>query len=148
MAGVVASDNVAYQAYFYGGQEAIQFQNSPNSIAAYRRHFGAYGDAVSASLRGAQHVDTSGAPSLIVTNGPQDGSTVATGAIVFSFRASAGYLPYCSVDGQPPYRCSSTSLDVVRRLAPGFHSWNVTIVGSRRETAIAGRTFVVSGDGL
>jgi hypothetical protein len=37
---------VAYQAYFYKYEWADQLRNGPLSLAAYKRHFGAQGDAV------------------------------------------------------------------------------------------------------
>src|SRR4051794_35913861 len=46
IAGVVRDNRVAYQAYFDNYQWATQLANGPLSLAAYRRHFGAGGDAV------------------------------------------------------------------------------------------------------
>jgi hypothetical protein len=46
IAGVVRDNRVAYQSYFYNHQWAMQLAGGPASLDAYRRHFGAGGDAV------------------------------------------------------------------------------------------------------
>jgi beta-mannanase len=45
IASVVRNNPVAYQSYFYNGHSAIVLDQSPLSLAAYRRHFGQTGDA-------------------------------------------------------------------------------------------------------
>jgi beta-mannanase len=45
MAGVVRTNPVAYQAYFFSQASGALLFTSPASLSAYRRHFGAGGDA-------------------------------------------------------------------------------------------------------
>jgi beta-mannanase len=49
IAGIVRSHTVAYQSYFYARDWETQLSSSSRSLAAYRRHFGADGDALAGS---------------------------------------------------------------------------------------------------
>ncbi|HWF56438.1 MAG TPA: glycosyl hydrolase [Solirubrobacteraceae bacterium] len=142
IAAAVQHDDVAYQSYFFADDQAIQLLNSPLSLAAYRGDFGPTGAAVAAAQREVA-VPAPVTPPLTITSGPRNGSVIRT-ATTFTFTSSRRFQAQCSLDGAWK-RCTSRSADVLSRLAPGFHIWEVKLVNAANQVAINGRTFLVSG---
>ena len=143
IASVVADHDVAYQTYFDSGVSGMQFFNSPMSMQAYRQAFGESGTAVGSTFQGSQSLVWSPAPSLSITGGPADASTVPTRTLTFSFAVQSGYNAVCSLDGQAWRSCTSTSADVLRGLAPGFHRWNVQVSDKDENVSLWGRAFMI-----
>ncbi len=143
IASVVANDNVAYQSYFYQAQEGVQLDNSPQSQAAYRAHFGVNGDAVAPSDHLAQTLPTDPAPGLALTGGPSDGAAIG-GSVTFTFSAQSGSTALCSLDGAPFTTCTGATSDTRSGLAPGFHFWRVEAFDANHYVRIRGRSFSVS----
>ena len=143
IASVVAHDNVAYESYFDSGQEGTQFFNSPRSMRAYRRAFGFDGLAVRASDQLRQAPIPSPSPSLSITGGPANASTVAAGPITYRYAVQSGHTAVCSLDGQKWRACTTARTDVLRGLAPGYHFWDVQVSDAAAHVTIHGRDFVV-----
>jgi hypothetical protein len=144
IASVVASTNVAYQSYFFSGEESMQLLQSPLSIAAYRVDFGAFGNAVSPSAQGPQTLPASTAPSLVLTGGPAYGSTVAPGTVVtFAFTTDSLYTPVCSLDGQGWRACTTPGSDNLFNLSAGYHRWSVQVTDAAGRVTLIARAFVV-----
>ncbi len=143
IARVVATHRVAYQAYFDSGDMGVQFLNSPHSIAAYRRHFGAYGNAVPASLRGRHFIPRSRTPFVKVTSGPANGRIVRGHVVRFTFIGARGYNFTCRLDSGPTRPCPSGT-DVLAWLTLGYHSWTVQMTDAQDRVSVAARTFVIS----
>ena len=144
IASVVANNNVAYQTYFDSGLSGMQFFNSPQTMQAYRQAFGSNGTAVGSTYLGSQSLISSPAPSLSITAGPSDASTVSTSPVTFSFAVQPGYSAVCSLDGQAWRSCTSATTDVLQGLAPGFHYWNVQVSDNNADVTLLGRTFMVT----
>ena len=146
IASVVANNNVAYQSYFDGLQEGPQFFNSPSSIAAYRVHFGANGDAVDPSVRPAD-AEPSPAPVLAITAGPADAAVLGTRTVTYKISVPVGYRPMRQIDSQPVVPCTSTSSEVLTGLNSGFHYLRVTVADNVNDfMSLLGRAFVVSAN--
>jgi len=144
IASVVANDNVAYQSYFDADNIGTQFLNSPQSMGAYRQDFGANGTAVSAAFRVPQILTPAPAPSLTITGGPADASTVYDTSATFTYAVPQGYVVNCALDGGGWRSCSSLTSDVLSGLAPGFHQWDIKVTDTNEDVALLGRAFVVS----
>ena len=144
IASLVANDDVAYESYFDSGAQGMQFFNSPQSMAAYQQAFGAGGLALRTSAQATPALVSSPAPSLSITGGPADASTVPGGAVTFDYAVAPGFNAVCSLDGRAWRPCSTSTTDVLQGLAPGYHTWNVKVSDSSADVTLAGRDFVVA----
>jgi Glycosyl hydrolase family 26 len=144
IASVVRNDNVAYQSYFDSGDIGTQFFNSPQSMAAYRQDFGANGTAVGPAYLGGQVLTPSAAPTLSITGGPADASTVYGSSVTFTYLADSGYTAVCQLDGNGWRPCTSSTTDVLQDLSPGFHVWDVQVSDDNADVTLRGRAFVVA----
>jgi hypothetical protein len=144
IANVVAHDNVLYQSYFDSDIYGVQLQNSPRSLAAFIRRFGAEGDAVTPALRSSHQRVGSLAPALVITGGPGYGSTVSGTSVTFTFDTKPGVTAECSLDDAPFTPCTTSTGDVLSNLSPGYHAWLVQVHDAADRESTQGRAFVVS----
>ena len=143
IASVVANDDVAYQSYFDADEELMQFFNSPESIQAYRQDFRAVKTAAPTADQDSQAAVPSPAPSLSITGGPADASTVSGGTVTFTFAAPLGYTAVCSLDEQPWRSCTTSTSDALENLSPGYHTWRAQVSDAAADVTLVGRDFVV-----
>ena len=143
VASLVATDDVAYESYFDSGAQGMQFFNSPESMGAYQQAFGAGGPAVRTAGQATQALVPPPAPSLSITSGPPDASTVLGDAVTFGYAVAPGSSAVCSLDRQAWRPCSTSTTDVLRGLTPGYHTWNVQVSDPSAQVTLTGRDFVV-----
>jgi hypothetical protein len=143
IAQFVQHHDVAFQAYFDADFENLEFFDSRAVIAAYRAAFGSAGTAVSTDQQSARSRVPSPAPTLGITGGPANGSTVRRD-VTFTFAVQPGYVAKCSLDGEPFDACTGMKSDRYTDLAPGFHAWRVQVMDANEQTSYLGRTFDVS----
>ena len=144
IAAVVKHTNIAFQAYFYVGEFAAVFANSPASETAYRQHFGAQGDAIAPTMREGASPAVAQAATLVVTAGPANGSVTSGASVAFSFQVKAGLQPECSLDGARFAPCTTSDTSVLHDLQFGYHIWQVRAIDSLGRMAVVGRTFTVA----
>ncbi len=139
IAGGVAQDNVAYQAYFDAGLEGVQFQDSGqhcclSEILRRGRGRGGLGPAPRVSRMPCDVVfarRNGWASEWRDCHQQHRGVQIQSAARVCA-------LLRCG------RRAVAAVLDIVHNLSPGFHSWGVTIRGQAADVADAGRTLVVA----
>jgi beta-mannanase len=86
IAKVVRTNDVAYQSYFYAYDWRSQLEDGPRSLAAYRKHFGANGDSLSAATTPADSAPatptTTTPPAPTTTTAPTTPKAAPTATIV------------------------------------------------------------------
>jgi hypothetical protein len=141
IASVVRNNRVAYQSYFYNHDFATQLATGPLSLAAYRAHFASGGDSVGSDVPVSPPASP---PSLSITTGPRDGSTITTPATSFTFEVRSGATTLCSLDVQPLRACSGPGVDHVSRLTQGTHIWTVETSDLSHNVVRLRRHFIVN----
>jgi hypothetical protein len=139
---VVADDNVAYQSYFDNGESAMQLQNSPQSLTAYRQEFSP-GAPAAAPGATTSEITPSDAPALSITGGPAEASAIGSTSATFTFTVPAGDTATCSVDGGSYGGCTGADSDSLTGLSAGYHFWNVEVTDGNDDASVAGRDFIV-----